>query len=250
MSAALRSIPRMPAAQGDYVTISVADGTSMNAYVAKPASVGSAPGIVVFQEAYGVNGHIRDVSERFAVLGMVAVAPELFHRSAPPGFVANYGDSQSVRPHVSALTREGLEADIDAVFEWLSHAGAVIPGVFSSIGFCMGGRIAFLANARIPLRGAISFYGGGIVPDLLPLALEQRGPILMFWGGLDQHIPAEHYRAVADSLTDAGVTHEQVVFAQAGHGFFCDRRPSYDPIAARQAWAMLKEFLAAYGALP
>jgi carboxymethylenebutenolidase len=238
----------MPAAQTDYVTIPVADGSSMNAYVAKPAGAGSVPGIVVFQEAYGVNGHIRDVAERFAALGMFAVAPELFHRTAT-GFEANYGDSQAVRPHMSALTREGLEADIDAVFHWLSREGAIVPGEFAAIGFCMGGRVAYMANSRIPLRAAISFYGGGIVPDLLPLALEQRGPILMFWGGLDQHIPPEQYRAVADALTDAGVTHEQVVFGQADHGFFCDQRASYNPIASRQAWAMLKEFLASYGAL-
>ncbi len=238
----------MPAAQTDYVTIPVADGTSMNAYVAKPASLGSGPGIVVFQEAYGVNGHIRDVAERFAALGMLAVAPELFHRTAT-GFEANYGDSQAVRPHMNALTREGLEADIDAVYGWLSREGAVVPGEFAAIGFCMGGRVAYMANARIPMRAAISFYGGGIAPDLLPLALEQRGPILMFWGGLDAHIPPEQYRAVADALTDAGVTHEQVVFGQADHGFFCDQRASYNPIASRQAWAMLKEFLASYGAL-
>jgi carboxymethylenebutenolidase len=234
----------------EYVTVPVADGTSMNAYLARPENATSAPAIVVFQEAFGVNGHIREVAERLAALGMIAVAPELFHRSAAAGFTANYGDMEAVREHMGAMTREGIEADIDAVFAWLSNNGSVVAEDFAAIGFCMGGRVAYIANARVSLRAAISFYGGGIAPDLLPLARLQRGPILMFWGGLDKHIGREQYRAVADALTDAGVVHEQVVFSQADHGFFCDQRASYNPIAARQAWAMLKEFLAAYEALP
>ena len=237
-------------ARTDYVSVPVSDGTAMNAYVARPAAANSAPGIVVFQEAFGVNDYIRDVTERFAALGMVAIAPELYHRSAPAGFTARYGDSETVRAHMSKMTREGLDADIDATFAWLANDGSVDPEEMAAIGFCMGGRVSYVANSRIPLRAAISFYGGGIAPDLLPLAPAQRGPILMFWGGLDQHIPPEQYRAVADALTDANVTHEQVVFSQADHGFFCDQRASYNPIASRQAWSLVKEFLASYGALP
>ncbi len=236
-------------ARTEFVNVTVADGTKMNVYMARPENVKSAPAIVVFQEAYGVNNYICDVTRRFAALGMVAVAPELYHRTAPPGFTANYGDFDTVRAHMSALTQEGLAADIDAIFGWLTDDAGVDPEEMAVVGFCMGGRVAYLANSRIPLRAAISFYGGGIAPDLLPLASAQRGPLLMLWGGLDQHIPPEQYRAVADALTDANVTHEQVVFSQADHGFFCDQRASYNPIASRQAWAMLKEFLASYGAL-
>lgn len=225
----------------------VADGTSMNAYVSRPATPASAPAIAVFQEAYGVNAHIRDVADRFATLGLIAIAPELYHRTAPTGFVANYGDMQAVREHMDAMTREGLEADIDATFAWLAKDADVDPGEMAAIGFCMGGRVSYIANSRVPLRAAISFYGGGIAPDLLSLASQQHGPILMFWGGLDQHIPPEQYRAVADALASAGATQEQIVFGQADHGFFCDQRASYNPIAARQAWALLKEFLASYG---
>jgi carboxymethylenebutenolidase len=101
----------------------------------------------------------------------------------------------------------------------------------------------------VQLGTAISFYGGGIVPDLLPLAQAQRAPILMFWGGLDSHIPPEQYRAVADALTAAQATHEQVVFSQADHGFFCDARASYNAIASQQATAMVNAFLEAYGLL-
>ena len=232
----------------EYVTVPVSDGTTMNAYVARPWNASSAPGIAVFQEAYGVNAHIRDVADRCARLGMVAVAPELFHRTAP-GFVAPYGDWDAVSPHLNAVTREGLEADIDATFAWMRNDPAIDPEELAAIGFCLGGRVAYMANARVHLRAAISFYGGRIAPDLLSLAQRQRGPILMFWGGLDANIPSEQYRSVADALTEADVTHEQVVFSQADHGFFCDQRSSYNPIAARQSWAMLKEFLACYGVL-
>lgn len=237
----------MTALRSEWVALPVSDGTSMNAYVARPAtSSPSAPAIAVFQEAFGVNAHIRDVAERFAALGMVAIAPELFHRTAA-GFVGSYTDFDAVRPHMAGLTAAGINADIDATFDWIRNDPGIDPDEVAAIGFCMGGRVTYMANARANLRAAVSFYGGGIVPDLLPLAPEQRGPILMFWGGLDQHIPPEQYRAVADALTAAGATHEQVVFSGADHGFFCDQRASYNPIASRQAWSMLKEFLASYG---
>jgi len=228
------------------VTLNVADGGTMSAYVARPRRAATA-GMLVFQEAFGVNAHIRSIADRFAELGLVAIAPELFHRTGP-GFEGSYTDFERVRPHTSALTRDGLNADIDAAYAWLQAQG-LDAARCAAVGFCMGGRAAYMANGRVRLGAAISFYGGGIEPDLLGLATTQSGPILMFWGGLDKHILPEHYRAVADALTTAGATHEQVVFSQADHGFFCDARASYNPLAARQAWALLKEFLAAYGVL-
>lgn len=221
----------------------------MDAYVARPAQPNGA-GILVFQEAYGVNAHIRDVADRFAQLGFTAVAPELFHRSAPPGFEAEYGDFESVKPHMSQLTTDGLGTDAAASFEWLLKARDVDSKRIASIGFCLGGRVSYIANASLDLRAAVSFYGGGIVPDLLPMAARQHGPILMFWGGKDKHIPPEQYRPVADALTDAGRMHEQVVFSQADHGFFCDKRASYEPGAARQAWALTLEFLRVFNLSP
>lgn len=230
------------------VTLPVADGTSMNAYVSCPENATSLPAIAVFQEAFGVNAHIRDVADRLAGLGMMAIAPELFHRSGP-GFEGRYDDFPAVREHMGALTREGLEADIDATYAWMRDESRCDPETLSAIGFCMGGRVAYMANSRTVLRAAISFYGGGIAPDLVPLAQTQRGPILMFWGGQDKHIPPEQYRTVSDALAAANVTQEQVVFGQADHGFFCDKRASYNPIAAKQAWALVQEFLACYGVL-
>jgi carboxymethylenebutenolidase len=228
------------------VTLQVADGTSMSAYVAAPADSAKAPGLLVFQEAFGVNAHIRDVTERFARQGYVSIAPELFHRSAAPGFEGDYGDFPSVMPHMQALTPDGIIADARAAYEWLQKSSRVLPNATACIGFCMGGRASFLANSGLPLKAAVSFYGGGIVPALLPRAAEQHAPILFFWGGLDAHIPKEHVRAIVDAMQEAKKTYVNVEFSDANHAFFCDARGAYKETAAKQAWALTLQFLNAY----
>jgi len=224
--------------------LTVSDGTTMGAYVARPSGKPNGAGILVFQEAFGVNEHIRDVAQRFAALGFTALAPDLFHRTAV-GFQGSYGDFEAVRPHVSALRTPDLEVDVRAAFECLSTQDGVDPNRIASIGFCMGGRVSYIANAAVRLRAAVSFYGS-IAPELLELADRQHGPLLMFWGGKDEHIVADQYRAVADALSQHAKVHEQMVFSQADHGFFCDRRSAYEPGAARQAWALTQEFLRAF----
>jgi carboxymethylenebutenolidase len=230
------------------VVVPVDDGSEMSVYLARPDSqAGRAPAIIVFQEAFGVNGHIRDVAGRLARLGFVAAAPELFHRTAD-GFEGPYGNFDAVKPHTAALTTAGTKADVGAVYRMLGHDDTIDASRIACIGFCMGGRVSYIANATVSLRAAISMYGGGIVPDLLPLAREQQAPILMMWGGLDQHIPPADYRAIADALNEGGATQEQMVFGQAGHAFFNDERANnYNATAARQAWALAVEFLKAYG---
>jgi carboxymethylenebutenolidase len=224
------------------VELKVGDGTTMFAHVARPEkAAANGPGMLVFQEAFGVNDHIRDIARRFADLGMTAIAPELYHRTGT-GLELKYGDMDNVKPHSSAVTVEGLEADVKAAYGWLRNDAQAAAERIASVGFCMGGRVSYVANAHVPLAAAISFYGGRI-NDLLQMAGAQHGPLLMFWGGLDKNIPAEQHRAVSDSLTANGKAHEQVVFSFAEHGFFCDARASYNADAARQAWVLLLEFL-------
>src|SRR5580658_11314739 len=93
---------------GEYVQLSVNDGTTMRAWVARPKEKGENPGLLVFQEAFGVNAHIRDVAGRFAREGFVAIAPELFHRTAPPGFEGRYDDFPGVMPHMTALNDSSM----------------------------------------------------------------------------------------------------------------------------------------------
>jgi carboxymethylenebutenolidase len=225
------------------VELAVADGTRMEAHVARPEQGGPRPGLLLFQEAFGVNHHIRNVGERFAAEGYVVIAPELFHRTAPPGFEGSYTDFPSVMPHYQAVTPETAELDIGSAYEWLRSNSQVKPYEISSVGFCMGGRVSFLANSTVPLRGAVSFYGGGIAPGLLDRAAKLQAPSLLIWGGLDKHITAEHRKAVTDALSLERKIYVNAEFSRGDHGFFCDERGSYEPHSARQAWALTLEFL-------
>ena len=228
-----------------YVSLSVNDGSTMQAFVARPAGRSRHPGLLLCQEAFGVNGHIKDVARRCARAGWVTIAPELFHRTAPAGFAGSYDDFAGVRAHVAALTPEGIEADVRAAHAWL-QADAPTDGTrTAALGFCMGGRVAYLANATLPLKAAVSFYGGGIAPALLDRAARLSGPQLFFWGGADTHIPPEQRRAVIDALRQAGKAYMNVEISDAGHGFFCDQRPSYHAAAARRAWALTRDVLTA-----
>lgn len=225
------------------IELTVAGTRPMGAYASRPAGAGPHPGVIVFQEAYGVNSHIRNVTDRFAAQGYVAIAPELFHRTAPPGFEGKYGDFPSVQPHYQAITPDAAEADVRTTYDWLHANSHVITDRISCVGFCMGGRVAFLANSVVPLRCAASFYGGGIAQNLLDRAATQHGPILLFWGGLDKNITVEHRRSVVDALSTKKKPYVNVEFSNADHGFFCDERAAYEPNAARQSWALTLEFL-------
>jgi carboxymethylenebutenolidase len=229
-----------------YETLKVSDGTTMRAWVARPKDGAAHAGLLVFQEAFGVNAHIRDIAARFAKEGYLAIAPELFHRTGP-GFEGRYDDFPSTMPHMRALTDAGTEADQRAAYEWLRASGA---GAFpiSAIGYCMGGRAAFLAALTLPLACAISYYGGGIAPNannggLIGRAGELRAPVLFFWGGRDKHITTEHIRAVTDGLRAVGKNFVNVEISDADHGFFCDARAAYNPAAAAQAWPLTLAFL-------
>jgi len=232
------------------VTLPVSDGSAMPAYVARPTSTGPHPGLLVFQEAFGVNAHIKDLAERFARAGYTAIAPALFHRT-DPSFEGLYTDFGPVMPHLTALTDAGQTADILAAYKWLTTTGGAT--AVASTGYCMGGRASFLASAVLPLKASVSYYGGGIAPSeppmfpsLLDKAASLHGPILLFWGGLDAHVGPDQVRATEDALKAAKKNYAQVVFSNADHGFFCDARASYNPDAARQAWALTLEFLATY----
>jgi carboxymethylenebutenolidase len=233
--------------QTEFVMLNASDGTKMRAFVAQPQGGGKLPGMIVFQEAFGVDKHIRDVTARFANEGYLAIAPELFHRTAPAGFEGNTSDFQSVMPHVQALNDKNLEADVRAAHDGLLQRSTIEAQRIACVGFCMGGRVSFLANLVLPLRAAISFYGGGIAksergPGLLGRAEETKAPILLFWGGKDKHIGPEQRQAVNEALRKAQKTFASMEFADADHAFFNDTRPSYSKTAAVQAWELSLAF--------
>jgi carboxymethylenebutenolidase len=211
----------------------------MRAWTAQPETVAVKRGLLLFQEAFGVNAHIRDVAERFAASGFAVIAPELFHRTAP-AFEGRYDDFPTAMKQLEQVGAEGLDADVRAAFGWLERAG--LAGNAASVGYCFGGRVSFVANSALPLKAAVSYYGGRI-PPLLGRAPRLSGPMLFFWGGLDHHIPAEQRQAVVAGVADAGKPFVDVLFSTADHGFFCDARASYQAQAAAEAWTLTLSFL-------
>jgi carboxymethylenebutenolidase len=230
---------------GEWVTLQVDDGTEMRAWAERPEEDGAGAGILVLQDAFGVGAHIRDVAARFAAEGYTALAPELFHRTAP-GFGGAPDQLQDAMGHIRAMTVDGQAADLRAAQAWLAGQASVDEGRTAAVGFCMGGRAAFLANAVTPLAASISYYGGGIAEGLLDRVPRMSGPQLFFWAGQDARILPEHVRAVEDAVRAAEKRYASVVFSQAQHSFFNEAGGRYDPDAARQSWALALEFLRSY----
>ena len=125
--------------RSEWVELKADDGTSLRAWTARPDGRTPTRGLMVFQEAFGVNPHIRDVTERFAAARFLAISPELFHRSAP-GFEGSYTDFPGVMPHLQAISESGLEADVRAAFGWLERAGVADASRFSPIPWCRSDR--------------------------------------------------------------------------------------------------------------
>lgn len=227
----------------NYVTLAVADGSSMAAYTSLPQSGGeNLPAIILLQEAFGVNHHIRNVADKYAADGYVVIAPELFHRTAPVGLEIRYDDFPSAMPHYSAINNTDLEADLKTCYQWLTEQDAVDKGAIYSVGYCLGGRVAFIANAVLPLKAAVSYYGGGIdqLTDMIP---NLHGRHLFFWGGLDKHIKTENINAVVAAMDEAGKDFINVKISYADHGFNCDEKPAYNEAAAKEALALTLTFL-------
>ncbi len=214
----------------------------MNAHLAMPEGHGPFPALIVLQEAFGVNHYIKDVAGRLAKEGYVAIAPELFHRTAPVGYEISYTDFSLAASHIQAITIEGLQNDIQAAFDWLQLQHKVQKNNIGSIGFCLGGRASFIANSFLPLKAAVSFYGGGI-HTLLDRTEKLQAPHLFFWGGKDKHILPEHIATTTGALRKAEKDFINVEISYADHGFFCDERAAYQPDAAREAWGMTTAFL-------
>jgi carboxymethylenebutenolidase len=225
------------------ITLNVEDGTFMNAYTRMPEGKGPFPAIIVLQEAFGVNAHIRSVCERLTKEGYLAIAPELFHRSAGPDFEGSYDDFPAVMPHIQAVTVDGVSFDLEAAYQWLIEQPTVKKDKIASIGFCLGGRISFLANAILHLSASISFYGTNIPSLLEQHVRDLHAPHLFFWGGQDNHIAKEQIDQVTAALDHVHKPFESHVFADADHAFFNDMRPNYNPEAAKEAWKMSLEFL-------
>lgn len=214
------------------------------AYQAMPAGEGPFPAIVVLQEIFGVNHHIRDITDRFARAGYVAIAPALYQRLAPD-FEAGYGpdDIKQGRVYKEQTEVHQLLSDIQAAIDHLKAMPAVNPEAIGCIGFCFGGHVAYLAATLPAIKATASFYGAGITTwcpgDPAPTISHTpqiTGTLYGFFGMEDTSIPPDHIDQIAAALTAAQIPHQIFRYSGAEHGFFCDQRSSYSAAAAADAW--------------
>jgi carboxymethylenebutenolidase len=204
-------------------------------------------GVVVIQEAFGVTKHIESICHRLAAEGWLAVAPHLFHRSGDP--VMAYDDISSVRPHMDQLTVEGITEDVDDALAFLAATGVSVEQS-AIMGFCMGGTVSLAMATIHPLAAAATYYGGGVTagrfgfPPLVELAPSLRAPWIGFFGDDDKSIPLDQVELLRVAAEKAPVLTEVVHYPDAGHGFNCDDRSAYAPVAATDAWARMLAWFA------
>jgi carboxymethylenebutenolidase len=208
----------------------------------------AAHAIIVVQEAFGVNDHIREVAERFAAKGYYAVAPEFFHRSGSPEVA--YDDFPAAMAPMGELNKEGLTEDLLGASAFLVEAG--YPAAATAVvGYCMGGTVAFYAATLGIVGAAASFYGGGVetgrfgLAPLLELAAELKSAWIGLYGDLDKGIPVEQVEALRSAAAATSYPTEVHRYPNAEHGFSCDARVAvYNEAASRDANEQTLRFFA------
>jgi carboxymethylenebutenolidase len=225
------------------VTIETPDGP-MPAQLARPVASGPLPAVLVVQEAFGLNDHIEQVARRLAGEGYVTLAPDLFHRGGA-GRTARYDDLPGALSLMGELSDEGIERDVGAAVAFLEGQRSVPVRAdrIGITGFCMGGRVSYLAACALPgkIKAAVPFYGGGIPVDRTATL---QAPVLALFGEEDPFIPLAQVRALEAEAKRLGKQVAVHVYPKAGHGFFCDERDSYQPDAAADSWRRMTAFFA------
>ena len=203
------------------------DGHSLSAYMVAPEGKPRG-GVVVIQEIFGLNSHIKRVTEQYAGLGYLAVAPALFDR-IKRNVELPYSDLQPGIDLMMKTTNEGVLADVNAAVDALAHAGRT-----GMVGYCWGGKVTYLSACRINIAAAVAYYGGGIaqVLDETP-----KCPTMFHHGERDAFIPASDVAKIRAAVPK-GVFH----LYPANHGFNCTDRADYDVASARLAFERSSEF--------
>ena len=222
-------------------TVTLKPGVSAYLAAGRPGS----PGIVVIQEAFGVNAFVKATCDRFATRGLYAIAPDYYH-----GRTFDYADRENAIAAVNDVVDEVAMQETAAALDALAADGV---RHFAVVGFCMGGRLAFLANATLGRRLAatVSFYGGGIAPPepkgkrkpLLDRVSDVSAPALLLYGAKDASIGAEEHARLARALTEANKRYTMAVFPDAPHAFATFDRDSFREAAAAAAWRTADDFL-------
>jgi len=234
------------------VSIPTADG-KVPAYHARPAKAGKHPVVLVVQEIFGVHEHIKDVVRRYAKMGYYAIAPELFARQ---GDVSKMTDIGAILGQVvSKVPDAQVCADLDAAIAFAKASGHANAERVGLVGFCYGGRIAWVyANHNPKLKAAVAYYGllEGMKSDIKPkdpidIAADLKVPVLGLYAALDNYIKPAAVEKMTASLRGSGSDSEIVVFPNVDHGFNADYRPTYDKTAATYAAKLAKDWLKDHG---
>jgi carboxymethylenebutenolidase len=210
---------------------------------------GKFPAVIVLMEAFGLNKWCKSICDRLAQSGFAAIAPDFYR-----GKTYEYTDVPGAIAKLKSLSDDEIMVDVGKSIDFLAGKPQINVNGIGVIGFCMGGRYAFLANATYPtkIKAAISFYGGGIdavagnplgQKSLLDRVPMMQSPIMLMYGSEDQLIAAEEHGRVAAALSKAKKRYILNLFPNAGHGFMSDRRDSFAPEAATEAWMMTTGFL-------
>ncbi len=223
------------------------------AYRAMPAAGGPFPTVVVVHEIFGVHEHIKDVCRRWARLGYYAIAPELFARQ---GDAAKEADIPKLMATIVAKKSDAEAAsDLDATLRFAKASGSADLARAAVVGFCWGGRQVWLYAAHNPsLKAAVAWYGPLAYPvsDLRPknppdIVDDLKVPALGLYGGVDKSIPLDQIEAMRSKLAAAGGASKIIVYADAGHAFHADYRPSYVKADAEASWQEATAWLKAHG---
>jgi carboxymethylenebutenolidase len=229
--------------QTKWIDVQTADG-AMRSYLATPDGDGPYPGVVVLQEAFGVNEYVRSVADRLADAGFVALAPELFHRKGHHVELA-YDAGPKILEHMVELTNDTMEEDIASSIAALRARHDVDPKRLATIGFCMGGFAAILGGLTTAVAAVVAFYPGGLVKPRSPIKFEPlvdrmpklKAATLLQYGADDKGISREDIELVKQAMAQSGARYEVDVYPNAGHGFHShDRAGAYAPEAAEAAW--------------
>ncbi|MEV5412642.1 dienelactone hydrolase family protein [Thermopolyspora sp. NPDC052614] len=245
--------PRM-AATAEPLTLTSGDGARFAAHLARPERP-SGTAVLILPDNRGLSGFYQHLAVRLAEQGHTALAIDYYGRTAGTDIEArgeDFGAMENLMPnHISKLTPDTLYGDILAAADVLRSPEGGGASSTVSLGFCMGGRFAFLtAASRFGFDGVIGFYG---FPDVLfgapgptQRAAELTAPVLGLFGGADEGISPEVVAAFGKALTGAGVEHEFVTYPGAPHGFFDQGLPGYEEACA-DAWRRVMDFIAVRG---
>lgn len=228
----------------EHLTLTAEDGTTLAAFRAR-ANAPTGAGIIILPDVRGLHPYFEELALRFAEAGVDAIAIDYFARTAG---AERRDEGFQYMPHVGQMTWEGTLADIHAAAAALREGGRVV--ALFAVGFCMGGRLAFLTPTMdLGMSGAIGFYGWptGVrssSPAPVDVTAEMRAPILGIFGGADEGITADVVAEFEHALVGAGVSHELVTYPGAPHSFF-DRKADDFAEASTNAWRRTLKFIRA-----